>query len=93
MSSCILEEFPTCCITVTSLDTSVSGFAVVFVLHEQESRMRATFLVLLVLATLIIVSIYVFHTVRSVLPFFPSAVWDWAVRLCNSLLVHGCSLT
>ncbi len=77
MSVCILEEFPTCCITVTSVDTSVSGFAVVFVLQERTNRLHTTFFVFLLVAVLSIVSVYVYHMVSHVVPFFPISAQGW----------------
>ena len=85
MSACILEEFPTCSITVTSVDTSVSGFVVVFLLHERGNRFRTTFLVLLLFVVLVVVSVYVFRTVSGVLPLFPVAVGSWISHLGSRL--------
>lgn len=83
MSMCILEEFPTCSITISSVEASVSGFAVIFVLHERSRRPHTTFFVLLLLATFSVVSIYVFRTVSDTLPLFPQGVYKWALLLRN----------
>ena len=62
MHTRIRQKYPTCVITVSAMESSISGFVVIFDLHEPLNRMFTTFLVLAVIAGLGIATYYIFRS-------------------------------
>lgn len=61
MQNYIKRMYPTCCITISSLESSISGFVVIFELNEPDNRISNTFLVLVCISILAVMTYYVFH--------------------------------
>jgi hypothetical protein len=74
MHALVRHRFPTCSISISTLESSVSGFVVMFELHENVSRLFNSFMALLIAVCLIVVSCYIFMSVEHVLPYFPATV-------------------
>ena len=62
MHDAVARRFPGCAVTVSPLDSSVSGFVVVFDLQPHGSRMSALFAVLVTLCSLAIVTWRVYES-------------------------------
>jgi hypothetical protein len=74
MHALVRHRFPTCTISVSTLESSVSGFVVMFELHENVSRLFNSFMASLIALCLVVVSCYIFLSVEHVLPYFPATV-------------------
>lgn len=61
MQNHIKRMYPTCCIQISALESSISGFVVIFDLNEPDNRMSNTFLVLGFISILAVITYYVFH--------------------------------
>ncbi len=67
MHDAVARRFPGCAVTVSPLDSSVSGFVVVFDLHPHHSGMATVFAILLTVGALCVVTLRVWQAAR--LPF------------------------
>ena len=74
MTAVVRTHFPHCLVSINTLDSSVSGFAVVFTLHEADHRARDTLLCVLMVVTMGTVLQAMFWLTFDLIPVAPQDV-------------------
>lgn len=72
LSAKVRVQFPTCKITVSSLEASITGFVVIFTIYERRNTALECMYVLLMICVMGVIFRTLFITVQETLPLAPT---------------------